>query len=274
MRRHDCARDVGQVGRIGGFAFQDIDGGTASRPPRNAATRSVVRTNAPRDVLTRIDPGLHPVEPLAVEEPARLGRHREVQAERRPRRPGVRRVRPTRSVPSGVAAAYGSYPTMRPPSGQKQVDDGAADPPETDNAEGELGETRDGAQSVQRPRRLATALDPPRPSPDGGQDQGERVRGNFLHAIVGHVRHDDPGIAGSIEVEVVHADPVTGDGFRQRASRAMSSRPRQVGVEQRVGSDRGVEDSRAIAVRNDEVGVDLLEHRPLKVYVREYLVRK
>ena len=100
------------------------------------------------------------------------------------------------------------------------------------------------------------------------------MRGNFLHAVVGHVRHDDPGRPGGIEVEVVHADPVPGDDPAALQPRDFFRAQRQVGVEQRVGPGRGVEYGRAITVRNDEVGVDLPEHRPLQVDVREHLVRQ
>ena len=100
----------------------------------------------------------------------------------------------------------------RAPEGPQPGGDLAADPPEADDPDGQL---------LQGPHRLQRRARLPAPAPDAVavgddlpgqvQDQGERVVGDLVDAVIGDVADGDAPGAGRVKVDVVDADPVPGD---------------------------------------------------------------
>ena len=89
--------------------------------------------------------------------------------------------------------------------------DGAADVAEADNAERLLGQASRWTAGDAAPFAVADVVMVRQQVAVQHQQKGEGVGADFVDAVVGHVGDRDTALAGSFQVDHVHADAVTRD---------------------------------------------------------------
>ena len=150
--------------------------------------------------------------------------------------------------------------------------DATGDSPVPDESDGQSGEPADGAKVVDAPRPGPNRIVGHSHLAKRGEDQGEGVGGDLLHGVVGNVGDDYPGICGGTQIDVVEADPVTGDDLALLEACDRLGGPGQVGIEDGVGVGRGGQDRLDIPGSNREFRVDLCQKLPLDLDRGEDLV--
>src|SRR5919106_3747244 len=109
--------------------------------------------------------------------------------------------------------------------------------------------------------------------PDNREEQGHRVIGDFVYAIVGHVGHDDVALARRLEINVVDSDPVAGDHLALLQMFERAPVDGGVRVEQCIGIASVRSDGFNLGIlQHDQLGTDVGQDLALDVRARKYLI--
>ena len=106
-----------------------------------------------------------------------------------------------------------------------------------------------------------------------GEREQERHCGDFLHAIVRHVRHGDAALGRDRDIDIVDAEPKAADRTASRELAQQLARQLGVGDEDRVGVARHRQDVVGRrAFRHAQLGIETLERCDRRIERREHAV--